>query len=65
MARSKHKPSLSSFIEQTAKMLRNSVKVPLQKGKKAKGSISNRIEQIAFLLRSESKKRKSKKKKKY
>lgn len=64
MPRSKKRPpfSLTALIEQTAQLLRNSLKAPKEKGRL---SISNRIEQIAFLLRSESKKRKTRKKKKH
>lgn len=66
MANPKKNPtfSLSAFIEQTAQMLRNAIQKPsLKKRKKEELSAPNKIEQIAFLLRSEAKKSKPKKKK--
>lgn len=57
----KRKPfSLSAMVEQTAQMLRTATQHTKEKGKKTSLSIGNRIEQIALLLRSESKKGKKK-----
>lgn len=68
MARPEEPISLSAFVEQTAKMLREAASSALKKtrsfSKKTDLSTSNKIEQIAFFLRLETKKKKRNPKKK-
>ncbi len=63
----KKRPSIYAFIEQTARMLRSAAQLPLKKKRKYSKedglSTSNKIRQIALLLRSQVKKVTSRKKK--
>lgn len=68
MAKINQPPSIYAFVEQTARMLRDAVQLPSKKkraySKKTKLSTTNKIEQVASMLRNQAKKKRGRKKKK-